>query len=54
MKTGMIEVFVARVAEGTHPFFSGEPESIGFFSAAEIAEGKEIEYGGEGSYSYSA
>ena len=31
-----IEVFIARCDENTHTFWSGEPESLGFFSQKEI------------------
>jgi len=47
-----IEVFVARYSRGSHPFWAGKPESIGFFSEEEIYEGKDKKYGGTGVYSY--
>jgi len=47
-----IEVFVARYDHGTHPFWAGEPESIGFFSEEEIYEGQDRNWGGVGIYSY--
>lgn len=48
----LIEVFVARGAEDIHSFWTGEPESIGFFTEEEIERGEEKEYGGPGTYSY--
>ncbi len=48
-----IEVFVARCDDDVHPFFSGEPESIGFYTEDEIGRGVEKKDGGPGFYSYS-
>lgn len=55
--TGLIEVFFAPCDYDVHPFFAGEPESIGFFTESEIERGEEkscnfLRTIGLGMYSY--
>lgn len=50
-KDATIEVFVARY-DNTHPFWAGEPQSVGMYSQEELNRDQEKIDNGKGMYSY--